>query len=501
MPLWFPPLIPTVVATAFRGDTMALKELLAVTPYPALSALALLVIAMAALYLARSHGHNVITTVCGAFTEMLKLAAQAATAGEQRLTERNREVLLAAGREAKERIIEREFERIGNSVHKDLAGYPALHRTVTEAITRVDEDHAKAAEVPPDPPGWVQAVEAVAKLEMRKDQAIGPILNDIHVSLVKAHGEALTEYRASAAKRHTLLQRMLPEWRSISQALGRVEKVATSLLERSRSIDRYIDEYREIVNGTDRAVQVLSSSSVVQFFISAAVLCVAFGGAAINFSLIARPMAEMVGGTSFIGSFRTADIAALVIIMVEVSMGLFLMESLRITRLFPVISALPDKIRVRMMLVTFAILLMLASVEAGLAYMREILMQDELATTALLRGGAPVGVGVADHLWITTAAQMGMGFTLPFALVFVAIPLETFVHSLRTVVGLVGIGLLRLLRLVLKLTGGLFVHLGTALVRVYDIAIFLPLWIESTRRKVAGDAKPARSKKQAELVS
>jgi hypothetical protein len=206
-------------------------------------------------------------------------------------------------------------------------------------------------------------------------------------------------------------------------------------------------------------------------------------------------MAEMVGGTAFIGSFRTADIAALVIIMVEVSMGLFLMESLRITRLFPVISALPDKIRVRMMLVTFAILLLLSSVEAGLAYMREILMQDELATTALLRGGA---TPATDHLWITTAAQMGMGFTLPFALVFVAIPLETFVHSLRTVVGLVGIGALRFLRLVLKLLGGLFVHLSTALVRVYDILIFLPLWIESTRR---GDAKTPRGKKQAEVAS
>jgi hypothetical protein len=188
-----------------------------------------------------------------------------------------------------------------------------------------------------------------------------------------------------------------------------------------------------------------------------------------------------------------------VIIMVEVSMGLFLMESLRVTRLFPVISALPDKIRVRMMFVTFAILLMLASVEAGLAYMREILMQDELATTALLRGGG--AVGVTEHLWITTAAQMGMGFTLPFALVFVAIPLETFVHSLRTVVGLLGIGLLRFLRLVLKLTGGLFVHLGTALVRVYDIAIFLPLWIESTRRKTDDATKTPRGKKQAEVVS
>jgi hypothetical protein len=193
-------------------------------------------------------------------------------------------------------------------------------------------------------------------------------------------------------------------------------------------------------------------------------------------------MAEMVGGTSFIGTFRTADVAALVIIMVEISMGLFLMESMRITRLFPVIGALSDKLRVRMMAATFAILFLLASVEAGLAYMREILMQDELATAALLRGGAATATA-NPYLWITTAAQMGMGFTLPFALVFVAIPLETFVHSLRTVVGLVGIGALRLLRLVLRLTASVFLHAGTALVRIYDILIFMPLWIEHRRRK------------------
>jgi hypothetical protein len=56
---------------------------------------------------------------------------------------------------------------------------------------------------------------------------------------------------------------------------------------------------------------------------------------------------------------------------------------------------------------------------------------------------------------------MGMGFILPFALVFVAIPLETFVHSLRTVLGLIGIGLMRALSLVLRVLGNGFRHLGT----------------------------------------
>jgi hypothetical protein len=415
--------------------------------------------------------------------DALRLAAQALGAGEERLTARNHEVLLAAGREAKERIIEREFDRVGDSVHKDLAGYPGLQRSLSEAITRIDEDHQRAVEVPPEPPGWVKAVDAVAKLNVGKDYSVGPILSDIHDSLVKAQEKALAEYRAASAKRHGLLHRMMPQWRGIQQTLNRVTKDIESLLERSRSIDRHLQEYREIVGGTDRAVQVLSSSSLVQFFVSALVLGVAVGGAAINFSLIARPMAEMVGGTSFIAGFRTADIAALVIIMVEISMGLFLMESLRITRLFPVIGALPDKTRIRMIGITFAILFMLASVEAGLAYMREILMQDELATSQLLRGG---GAAMSnDYMWITTAAQMGMGFTLPFALVFVAIPLETFVHSLRTVLGLICIGLFRFLRVALRVLGNLFLHAGTALVRLYDIPIFLPLWIETVWKKSA----------------
>lgn len=460
---------------------MLLQKLLAITPYPAVSAILWATLAIAVLYLARASAHKVIVIVCQALHDVMQLAAQAMARGEQNLSARNKEVLLAAGREAKERIIEREFDRVAASVHKDLSNHPKMQRALDDAITQIEEDHQQAVEVPPDPPGWVRAVEAVAKLDNRRDGAVSSILSDIHKSLVGAKDRTLKEYREASRQRHRLLGQMMPHWRRIQQTLSRVNKNVESLLERSRSIDRHMSEYEEITRGTDRAVQVLSSSSLVQFFVSALVLTVAVGGAAINFSLIARPMAEMVGGTSFIGDFRMADIAALVIIMVEISMGLFLMESLRITRLFPVIGALPDKIRVRMIGVTFIILLMLASVEAGLAYMREILLQDELATSALLRGGELVQQN--DFAWITTAAQMGMGFTLPFALVFVAIPLETFVHSLRTVLGLLGIGALRLTQLLLNLLATLLVSLSTALTRIYDIPIFMPLWIEAKFRK------------------
>lgn len=454
-------------------------SLFAFTPWPAVSAAILLILFVAALYFARDTAHQAIGAAAGALARALRVASHSVDQAQKLLAARNRAVLLAAGREAKERIVEREFARTGDTVRKDLAGYPEMHRRLSAAILRIEEDQEKAVEVPPDAPGWTQAVEAVANLDARNAGA--DILADIHKSMVKSHSEAMTAYRQSSAERHALLRGMLPEWRLIRHTLERVHKSVESVIERAQAIDRHMGEYEAIVHGEDRAASVLSSSSIVYFFVSALVLAVATAGAAINFTLIARPMAEMVGGTNFIGMFRTADVAALVIIMVEISMGLFLMESLRITRLFPVIGALTDKMRTRMIVVTFAILLMMAGIEAGLAYMRELLLQDDLATNAFLRSDSTASM-VNAHLWITTAAQMGMGFVLPFALVFVAIPLETFVHSLRTVIGLIAIATLRLLALVLRILGNAVRHLGALAQRVYDLPLFLPLWLEGRVR-------------------
>ena len=467
---------------------MSLDQFLSITPSPVLSAIIWAVVIIAILYLARATVHAALRSAGGILHNAMRIGSRSIQRAETRLVERNKEVLLAAGREAKERIIEREFERVGDSVDKDLSKYPALRRRLNEAIARIDEDHQNAIDVPPSPPGWTKAVEVVAKIDAPSDYMIGNILADIHKSLLKAHHQAIEEYRKASAARHKILSGMMPQWIKIQQTLSAVTKNIDSLLKRSREIDRHMKEYEDIVKGTDRAVQTLSSSSLVQFFVSALVLVVALGGATVNFSLIARPMAEMVGGTNFIGSFRTADIAALVIILVEITMGLFLMESMRITRLFPVIGALPDKMRVRMIWVTFSILFMLASVEAGLAYMREILLQDELATSAILHGDSTLMVA-GDFQWITTAAQMGMGFVLPFALVFVAIPLETFVHSMRTVIGVIGIGLLGIIALSMRVLGNAFRYGATFLQRLYDLLIIVPLWIEHiVARKRNGSA-------------
>jgi len=462
---------------------MSLSEVFMITPNPVLSGLTWFFVISAVMYFARLPAKKYILAFSEVIHNALRLAASSVNSADLRLQARNREVLLEAGREATERMIEREFERVENTVMNDLSQYPALQRKLSERITLIDEDYKESTEVPPDPPGWCKVVKSVAAVDSNGDAMVSHVLKDIHKSMVKAQDKAIKEHRRACMERHNVLKRMMPHWRSVKQVLGEVDHNIASILERATKISRYMDDYEEIIKGSDRATRILSSSAMSQFFVSAFVLAIAVGGAMVNFTLIARPMAEMVGGQNFIAGFKVSEISAVVIILVEISMGLFLMESLRITRLFPVIGALNDKLRVRMIWITFGFLFVLASVEAGLAFMREILMEDELATSALLRGDGVSTIATADFAWITTAAQMGMGFILPFALVFVAIPLETFVSSTRTVIGVITSALLRAVAFSLRLVGNIFRYSGKIVVNFYDLIIFGPLWLENTITK------------------
>jgi hypothetical protein len=441
---------------------------------------------MVALYLAREPMRGVLTDTTSALGKGLRFASRSLLSLRKRLIERNREVLLSAGREAAARMVEREYERFSDKVHRDLGDYPALHQSLAEKAGQLDEDYAKSASQPPEPPGWAEAVEAVAQVPGTSEGVRSQVLESIHSSFKKAGEEAGRAYREDSRQRHKHLHEMAPHWRESVKLLGQVKTRMESLQARAASVDEHMTRFEAIHQDTDEAAIKLQSSALVQFFTAGLVLLIAAGGAVVNFHLIARPMSEMVGGNTYIGSFKTADIAALVIILVELSMGLFLMECLRITSLFPVVASLADKTRQRLAIVSFALLLSLASVEAGLAYMRELLLQDELATAAVLRGEASQG---AAFLWITTAAQMGMGFILPFALTFVAIPLETFIHSMRAVLGWSASGVLMVMAFALRMTARLSEEAGKVAVQLYDVAIFAPLWVEGRVRALRGEEK------------
>jgi hypothetical protein len=234
----------------------------------------------------------------------------------------------------------------------------------------------------------------------------------------------------------------------------------------------------------------LTVSALTQFFVASLVLAIAAGGALINFKLIALPMSEMVGAGDYLtATLRTSEVAALVIIFVEAAMGLFLMETLRITHLFPKIHGLPERMRVRMMWVAFVLLVALAGIEAALALMRDMLIADK---QALLQSLAATQAAAQDG-WLTripTMGQMLLGFILPFALAFIAIPLESFITSARTVGGTAMVILVRTVAVALRLAGNFVRQLSRVLITLYDITIVLPLLAE--RLLKSGRAPKAR---------
>jgi len=445
----------------------------------ALSALIWFLIAMPFLYAARKPVHELLRAVGQLAGGPLRMGSRWLVVAAKEMRDRNRAVLLAHGRDDAEQQIAREFERVALLVKRDLEGYPALQRRLLDEITRVEEDYKKCGEVPPPPPDWVDAVGAIAKVKSNGNELVVKILEEINRSIKVLHDKTLGEYRRAYEERHKILDGFMPFWRSLDKTLSQADRKMTNLADRAAAIDSQMERFEQIVKKTDRAEHALTMSAMTQFFIATLVLAIAAGGALINFKLIALPMSEMVGAGDYLtASLRTSEVAALVIIFVEATMGLFLMESLRITHLFPKIHSLSDQMRTRMLWISFILLVTLAGIEAALALMRDMLIADK---QALLQTLAASQAATASDSWlarIPTIGQMLLGFILPFALAFVAIPLESFIAAARTVGGAALVMLTRGLAVALRVTGNVIRQLTRVTATLYDILIVVPLLVE-----------------------
>jgi hypothetical protein len=335
---------------------MTFANLVEITPNPVLSFLIWILLALFALYLARRPFHRSVMSFSRIIRNAMRLTASSLLLAERNLVRRNKEVLMASGMENAERVLEREFDRVATTVSRNLEGCPKINRGLAEIIHQLEEDYKKSEDVPPALPNWMPIIESISKIKHSGDSMVSNMLTEINKNLNEQHSAALDTYRTDMSKRHTILNKMAAPWQRIMKYLGEMTSSVKNLTDRAKRVDKYMDDYEKIRKKEESAARTLSSSSLTQFFISGFVLVIAFGGALINFNLIALPMSEMVGGASYIGPFKTSDVAGLVIILVELTMGLFLMESLRITRLFPVIGSMDDKMRRRMIWVTFAML-------------------------------------------------------------------------------------------------------------------------------------------------
>ena len=435
-----------------------------------------------ALYLARKAAHQAINSLFRLVSSGFRLGATATRKSAQRLHQRNREVLLSLGREQTERDLEKEFFEINKFVRKDLGGYPQVQKQIQEHITKIQDDYARTGEVPQESPDWIEAVDAVSKLKTsEKTPAINvKVLEQIHSSAQQQHNENLQSYRQETSRRHSILKSMTPHWRKLAYSVDEVGVKLKEIVTRSQNIDNHMSKYKEIIASTDSAERALKASAITQFLIASIVILVAIGGAFFNFHLIALPMSEMVGSVHRVGGVKVADLAALVIICLEVTAGIFLLESLRITKLFPLISSMDDRVRRTIMVSAATVLLVLACTESALAFMRDQIAADLAALRSSLAGTESSShEGAAINQWIPMAANMILGFILPLALTMVAIPLEYLLQTGRTVFGSLAEIILNTIAVILRIIGNATKHLGKIVISLYDLFIALPLWVEA----------------------
>ena len=68
----------------------------------------------------------------------------------------------------------------------------------------------------------------MAKIPARDEGVIGKILKDIQGTLDRHHKESMQEYRKASGERHTLLKRMMPFWRKLTNTVDEVGKTINS---------------------------------------------------------------------------------------------------------------------------------------------------------------------------------------------------------------------------------------------------------------------------------
>jgi len=447
---------------------------------PFLSITVLVVASMVFLYLARTPMHLALESLNDGIAGGLQRTAEWIKSAVVKMQEKNRKVLLESNIAASGQKIAQEFKRVDASYTKHLAEYPALHLKLDESITTIDADFQECGQVVPEAPGWNDAVKSIASIKgtASGDRVIEKMLKELHKSAVEGEKMALSEMQKTSTKRHKILSSLSPIWKKVLKAMNEVNTRVELVLETSGKIEKYMKEYEKVRKGGEESIDMLSSKATKLFIFSIIVITVAGFGAFVNFQLIALPMSELVpAGTRVLG-MHVSDISALVIVALEVVLGIFLMEALGVTNIFPQIASLTLSKRRVLLYAAVLGLFFLASVEAALAVLREHIATTNAATTQALAGKVDTLVS-AEGSQITVIGQATLGFILPWILAMVAVPLEMLIESSQHVLS-------KLLIFVVKLTGYLVGILGHILstimkmiIHIYDAYIIIPTQIEN----------------------
>jgi hypothetical protein len=460
--------------------------------HPALSLLALWAGSVVFLWAARPSMLTLLHSVGQFVAEGCEGLARWGHTSADRLRKQSRGALLAAGQLEAQGKLEREFQHIDSTFCERIGQYATLHRRLDDILVKLDTDYRACAETPPEVPGWTAAVEAISRIPTPGDSNVQKVLESIRESSQDAERKALKAYRDDTARRHKTLGAMAPTWKDVKTLTTRVCDAVSTCLESMKRIDGYVEDYEKLHRDHEEAARTLTYSATRLFVVAALVLGVALGGAFINFQLIALPMSELVPAGARLGGMPVSMVSALVIVLMETALGIFIMDMLGITDLFPKLQGVAASRRRLILGLALTGLFFLAAVESSLAVLREQIAAADSALKLSLAGEEAMLIEEASSSSIPVVGQAVLGFVLPWVLAMSAIPLEMLLDSSRHVLSMLLVlglaGIANLGRIAAHSAGAL----EKMLVAAFDVYISIPLMIErSVTARMAAASGPS----------
>lgn len=480
----------------FEGDAM--MEILYIWPTSPLASLFVVwAVSVMFLWAARTAMLQLVKRLGDGVADGLSAIARGCVGFADELQLNNREVLLAAGTRDAQARLDRELQRVDAGFSDQLGQYGRLQRRLDDTLLGLDRDYQEGGVAPLEVPGWPAAVEAIANIPMAGDPNLQKVLDGIRASSEEAEKKALAAYRADTMKRHKILGAMLPVWKQVRGLLGKMQDSVSLALESSSRINSFVEDYEQIRQDREASARALTYSAGKLFVVAAGVLCIAAGAAFINFQLIALPMSELVPAGARVGGVPVSTISALVLVLMEVVLGIFLMDMLGITELFPKLGTIPRSRRRLILGLGLTGLFFLAGVESSLAILREQIVEAESALKLSLAGDESRIVYSASQSMIPVVGQAVLGFILPWILALVAVPLEMLLDSGRHVLASLTVLVLRFAAAISGGAAHVARHLTGMIASVYDVYIAIPLRIEN----IFGDGQGSSRAGQPAIVA
>ncbi len=349
-------------------------------------------------------------------------------------------------------------------------------------------------------------VEEVAERALRSsmlkiDEGRG--LSKIEKNTATAASKGLREQLAAVRPALTTLKTQTPIIVNAAEKLSDVEK---RFNQGAKTVNETMLAYAEALNSEDRIKVAGRHSIVIPWILALLITMIALSGVFLNFFLIERPMAEIVGEGAKIGGIGLPVFAAMIVIFLEFVAGVVLMDAAGFTKLIPAFQTMSDRSRTIMFWVAFLFLASFSFLEAALAIVREQLIEADQQTREMALGmfGQPAAEGAAagaavpaeeprQGMQLITMAQIILAVLIPWLLATAALPLETIIRNSVFILQMLGAGLMLAGGFVFKTIAQAFRSIGMLILTLYDLIIFAPLWAERRFKASRGEVMPPAS--------